>query len=262
MKDAMIELLARLVPLVQLEKDTTDTESSVVCVPNSHGLHSLEQYQPAPNRIKAKPALASCESFCEYVNRFKNEETTVYLDMHKGMFRAALDHYGTEPSWVDHTASFEPLTSLQWQAWTRIHKQAHPQVNFAEFIEENLDDIVEPPANEVLKAALQFQSKENVTLDTAQNLDSGAVKFNFVKDSISSTVTFPHRIKVLIPVFENEPPKELEARIRYRVSTEGALSFTFSFVRNPQMVHRKALEDIADNINKNVADAKIYQGVR
>ena len=262
-KAAMDALLGRLTPVVTKVEPDAQIKSDLIVTPNTHSLESLESYQDSPNRIKRSPQLQSCESFCEYVNRFKNDTSSIYLDVPSATFTAVIDHHNPEhPSWASHTASYSPGMSLEWQAWREIHGQSLPQLSFAEFIEEHLRDITEPDANSVLKSALEFQDAKNLTMASSQNLDNGDIQFHFVKDNAAKDVTFPHRIKIAIPVFDNEPLTTIEARIRYRVSNEGVLSFKLSFVTNPQLIRRDELEKIVKNIKKNTADIHQYAGVK
>lgn len=224
-------------------------------------LESLELYQSAPNRIRQTPKLLSCQSFLEYVTEFKEEGTSIYLDTENASFVAILDHpTAGKPSWCSHRASYKPKLSLQWRAWTEINRAKMTQIELAHFIEERFDDFIKPEANVMLKSALDFQATEKLALGSSANLDNGGVKFTFTKDNVSKTVTFPHRIKIAVPVFENEEPTELEARVRYRTTAEGVLSFTISLVLDPRMILRRATSDIAEEIREFLGTCNLYEG--
>ncbi len=128
------------------------------------------------------------------------------------------------------------------------------------FIEENLDAITTPEPNTMLKAALDFQSNENLTLKSATNLNDGSSRFTFTKDNASQTVEFPHRIKLTIPLHSNEEARELEGRIRYRTNSDGVLVFTFSFVQNPETIQRDAMLRLAETIRAETKDIYQYEG--
>lgn len=238
-----------------------DSASELVALSVNTKIESLEQYQEKPNRIKRQVKMLSCDSFTNYINRFKNAETSVYLDVDQGKFGAMLDHYGTDsPSWCDHAVGFEPKLSLEWAAWCNINDQKLSQLDLAHFIEGNLNDIVKPEPNVMLKAALKFQSNENLAFSSAMNLDDGSVKFNFTKDNVSKSLTFPHRIMIRIPVHENQDQLELELRVRYKTSTEGVLSFKMSLVESPRKIERDALLTLAEIISSNTEDLRQYEG--
>jgi uncharacterized protein YfdQ (DUF2303 family) len=243
------------------EIDAPNAESQLIALPRESQIASLENYQAQPNRIQQKVTLLSCTSFCAYVNRFKGEGSTVYLNAADGKFEAVLDHHEPgAPSWASHRAGFKPKQSIEWQAWAQMHRQKVTQLELAEFVEEHLDTFNDPSPNVMLKAALDFQSNESLTLASSQNLDDGSTRFNFAKDNVNKSVTFPHRITIGIPLFENEQPQELEARIRYRTTGEGVLTFTVAFIQDPRTIVRNAMLDIAKNIMEGTVDIFHYEG--
>lgn len=237
------------------------SESELLTIPSNRTLVSLEKHQEAPNRIRQSAKLFSAKSFCDYVNRFKQDSSTVYLDVDSGRFSAVIDHHepGT-PSWCSHKAIFRPKLSMEWSAWTRIHKKPLTQIDLAQFIEEMLDSIVEPEPNVMLKSALDFQSNEKLALGSTTNLDDGSTRFNFTKDNVSKSVTFPHRIKISIPLHENEPRQTLEGRVRYRTDGDGQLTFKFSFVKDPETIQRNALLTLGETIREGVNGLDQYEG--
>lgn len=238
-----------------------DAVSDLISLPNSSNIESLEQFQAAPNRIKQKANLFSCASFCEYVNRFKADSTSIYLNVDGGSFSAVIDHHDNDaPAWGSHRASFSPKLSQEWRAWNGIHKKQLSQLELAHFIEENLDGISEPAPNEMLKAALDFESNESLALGSATNLDDGSTRFTFQKENVTKNVTFPHRIKLFIPLHENEDRQTLDARIRYRTTGDGVLIFTFSFVKDPRAIERDALLLLADKIRTDTEGLHQYEG--
>jgi len=243
----------------QLEGEI-EVESTLLALPNDVQLESLERFQDHPNSIKQAANLHSVSSFCAYINRFGNPDTSIYLDVDHGSFAAVLDHHGQEPAWCKHRATLAPKLSLEWNAWKNIHRKSIGQVTLAHFIEERINDITEPEPGEVLGAALQFQANENLALGSSHNLDDGSVRFTFTKDNTSKTVDFPHRIKIIIPIHENETPNELEARIRYKIDGDGALVFVVSLVKDPSMVVRDELLRLAEEIRKDTEDKHVYEG--
>ena len=263
-KDALAYLQANLVGHRHLVTNDNIASSLVELAGNSK-IESLEQFQDAPNRIKQKAKLFSCESFCSYVNRFRDEATTVYLNVDAGRFAAVLDHHDSDagnqlPAWCDHRAIYEPKQSLEWGAWTGIHKRPMSQTELAMFIEEQLDSIAKPEPNEMLKAALDFQSNESLVLGSTTNLDDGSTRFSFTKDNVTKNVTFPHRVQIWIPLHENEARNLLDLRVRYRTNSDGVLTFIVSFVKDPNVIQRDALLALQRKIEELVSDVSQYEG--
>ncbi len=263
MKDALQALFARLAPSFE-EVQNTDPDqgpqSRCLIIPTDRHVQDMEAWQPAPNRIKANQTLGSVDSFVAYVERFANNFTTIYADVGKGEFKAKIDHYGKDkPTWGDHSAQFAPKPSLEWKAWLAIHKKPQGQLAFAEFIEDRLNDISEPAANKVLKAAIDFQQSESMTAVSVANLDNGNFKFHLERDNTVKDIQFPHRIHLTIPVFENEPSRTFECRIRYRLTNDGILTFTFAFVKEPAITLRDELRTIGENIKNSLPNVTLYE---
>ncbi len=241
--------------------ESVGSESALIARPCTVAIESMEQYQPRPSQIKQGVQLASMISFCEYIKRFGDEDTSIFLNADQAFFKAMLDYHGSgEASWCRHTASFSPKRSLEWESWTQLHKQPINQITLAHFIEERVSDILAPSPGEVLQAALEFQAVENLVLGSSHNLDDGSVRFVFTKDNASKTVDFPHRIQIRIPVFENEEPEELAVRIRYKVDGDGALVFVVSLVKDPAMIVRNRLVAMAASIRKQCEGKYVYEG--
>jgi len=250
------------------EIENAFSESTVVVLPEGAKLASLENYQVAPNRVTQHPQLVSSDSFVEYVNRFKQSEsevgeetTTIYMNIDAGAFLGVIDHHSkSNPAWCSHCVTFKPRVSLEWEAWKAVHGQKLSQLDLAHFIEANLADIIEPEANEMLASALKFEAVENMTLGSAQNLDDGSVKFNFTKENANATVTFPHRMTIVIPLHENEALISIDVRVRYKTTSDGVLTFTMSMVENPRKIERDALVRLANDIKAGTDGVPVYEG--
>lgn len=241
--------------------ESTDAESQLLALPPGASIASLENYQASPNRIHSSVTLKSCRSFNDYVNRFKSDSTSIYLDVDGGSFTAIIDHHDKDaPAWCSHRAKFAPKLSREWRTWKLVNGEKLSQLQLAHFIEENLDDIVTPEPNEMLAAALEFESNEKLAFGSAINLDDGSTKFTFQKDNAVKSVKFPHRITISIPLHENENCETLDARVRYRTNSDGVLVFTISLVRDPDKIVRYALNDIAEKIRAGTVDLHQYEG--
>lgn len=226
---------------------------------------SLEEFKAQPDSIKAKPKLQSAASFIAYTKKFIDADTSVYLDLASDTpaFTAILDHHGrNHPAWGRHAAVFAPEQSLEWIAWKALHGMgAFNQRQLIAFIEDHFTDIVDPGCALVLAAVQRFELVEKHTYDSQQNLDNGSVALTFVKAAQPMTVQFPHRLTILVPVFENEAPMKHEVRLRFEAS-EGGLKFKAQFVQDPERTQRNALRAISDKIRTELSSATIYEGTR
>ena len=255
MEKEALDLIAQLASRGTINID----DATLALIPSNMELKDLEPFSERPREIRQTAVMQDVNSLVAYTERFAGEESSLYLNMGQGVFTVWLDHPGNgDPRWRKHKATYTPQRSLEWTAWHEMNRKRLGQVELAEFLEERIGDIVVPEPNLVLQAALEFEEAVNFVVGSTHNLDNGNVQFQFTKDNAAGRkVEFPHRLALSIPVHENEPSRTVEIRLRYRVSSEGGLSFVLSFVEKPEAILKDALEelslDIARRLEKTVA---------
>jgi uncharacterized protein YfdQ (DUF2303 family) len=241
-------------------------------------IDSLERFQERPNRIQAEVRLTSVASFCEFVNRFGNAATSIYLDVYGSerpdhgrdrgnlpvppRFVGVIDHPDKDkPAWGGFSAVYEPRLSMEWKAWRDLHGAgAVDQVRLVEFLEDHANDILEPTPASVLTAASQFEAVETHRYTSHRNLDNGNVQITYNKGTDTATVTFPHRLTLSIPVVEGGDPRRIDCRLRYRTA-EGAIRFLVQLAEDPDRVERDTYRVEAEAVRKLCAGLKLYEGV-
>jgi uncharacterized protein YfdQ (DUF2303 family) len=235
-------------------------------------IESLERFQSQPNRIEAEVQLNSVASFCEYVNRFANPASSIYLDVYGDInqrgkivapsFVGVIDHPDKDtPAWGGFSAVYEPRLSMEWKAWRDLHGAgAVDQVRLVEFLEDHANDILEPTPASVLTAASQFEAVETHRYTSHRNLDNGNVQITYNKGTDTATVTFPHRLTLSIPVVEGGGPRRIDCRLRYRTA-EGAIRFLVQLAEDPDRLERDTYRAEAEAVRKLCAGLKLYEGV-
>lgn len=237
--------------------------SKVVAAHREVSLRSLEEFQERPNRIKHSAMLASSKAFCDYVLRFKEPDTSIYLDLvsEEPGFTAVLDHHGFEkPNWQRHVAVFTPRFSLEWQAWKELHEAGGiTQETLVQFFEDHVDDCFDPAPSAILTRLKTFEAVEKHTYQSAMSLENGNIKLTYVKDGGQRSVEFPHKLRLALPVLENEKAVPLDAKLRYRTA-EGSIRFFFQFTHDPRRVERDQLRALASAIQTTCAGVACYEG--
>jgi len=219
--------------------------------------YDLEMYADKPRRTKARISLTDDDSFIGYVKRhgsLANSTIWCEADYNAGdvAFTAILNDHGetdNEPGWRDHTATFKPPYSEEWNRWFGKNSKPFPQVEFATFIEDNLRDIAggEGFANggQMLEMALEFEATQDYRFKSAVRLQNGGVQMTLVQDDDQQTLTRMEvfdRFKIGIPVFWNGEAYGMEARLRYR-HRDSKVFFWYELVRPD-----KVLEDAAKSL--------------
>jgi uncharacterized protein YfdQ (DUF2303 family) len=127
------------------------------------------------------------------------------------------------------------------------------QLEFAELIEDNLPDIINPDGSTMLSVALNFEASKEGNFVSAARLQDGSTNFVWKEDvnATGNKVAMPAQITLEIPVFENGQPSPVEARIKYRIK-DGNLTTWYELVR-PHKVLEGAFRAIWSQIEEQTA---------
>lgn len=240
-----------------------DAESAapLAVVQEGYDVRSLEEFLPAPSRIRQVVNLTSPAAFVAYTKRFGGPDAVVFVG--EQSFVSKLDYHGEmgSPSWCTHTANYAPKQSHQWQAWLGSNKQAKNQLEFALFLESRLNDIVSPAPATVLTAVLNFREAADCTVASSQRLETGEVNFQFVKENRVQATRFPHELTLCLPIFDHHPAIEIGVYVRYRVQNDGVLRIWYQFKQDPIDIVRQHFESVSAQIGEQLAGLPFFEGV-
>lgn len=191
---------------------------------------SLEAGLSAPLRKRGTIQVFDPASFNAILNANQGGDITIYInrDVAAPSITALLNGNGeTGPGWGDFRAEIVFRPTPQWTKWKGIDGKMMPQVQFAEFIEDNLEDVVDPTGATMLEIATYLQTTRTVNFKSGMRLSSGLVQFVNEESQDtkvgSGSIAVPETIVLgLAPVF-GLPPFRIPARFRYRLS-EGKLT--------------------------------------
>lgn len=225
-------------------------------LPEGYRVEDLEGMLPAPTRKRKSTKLQDADGFIFVVNEQKVEGAThlYYLQRPAPSFLAVFnDHSKNAPGWRDHTASYAPPLSSEWQAWLGQNGKRMSQYDFAVFIEEHVADVVSPTGAEMLTMARHFEAKRNVNFSSAIRVDNGAVQLTY-DEKVTATgggqrgaLVIPEAFSLAVPVFENGSAYPLMARLRYRIADGGALAIWYDLIQ-PEKVMEAAVAKLRDVI--------------
>ena len=220
-------------------------------VPKDYEVKDLETFLPRPLRIKQDVTIQDAESFINYAKEFMTGATLIFFDVQQETFVAAFEYHEiSKPSWNEHTASFKPRRSVEFETWLATNRKQMTQVDFARFLEENLPDIVEPPAAELLQVALTFEAKKSVEFSSGVRLANGQIQFQYDEvvrgTAQKGTIEIPEKFVLGIPIHVNGPAYRIDVRLRWRLQ-EGKVVFWYELVR-PHRLIEHALKEISQKI--------------
>lgn len=255
----MSNLIETLINAFNAKKVEQNDEFAVV--PGGYYVEDLQQFKDAPRRIKERIELRSAQSFCDYVARFAAKGASVFCDLKGQSFTAVLDYHADQdnPAWAGHKATYTCPIDSRWKVWTSRNGKQMNQVEFAQFIEDNLPDIVEPNGADMLTVSRTLQAKKKVEFKSDQNLSNGDIQFTYNETTNGSAgnIEIPQEFTLGIPVYEGGAKYSVTARLRYRIS-EGKLAMWYDLVR-PERMEEDAFKETASGIKQECAGvAAIY----
>lgn len=253
--ESILSDAARLLPAPQIlhaiEADH-DKTFLAIAVPKGMTLEQIDltKHLPAPQRINAAAIAHDMPSLVEYLKRHAKDGTVVWVKLdpvtYSLTFKAQIDeHVHDAPSWRQHSCTYTPRLSVEWERWKAANAQPMEQAIFATFIEDNLQDIASkegrPSGTDMLKMALEFEARQDMQLKSHIRLQSGSVRLEFVASDDDATIQRMEmfdRFALGIPVFAGGERWAIEARLKYRVRERKAV-FWFELIR-PDLVHEAA----------------------
>jgi len=257
--DALINHGKRIVQTFEVD--------GVTCLvyPDDMEVREFRDFLPGPPRIERAVRVFTLESFYQYVNRFSNEESTIFVDKDKGEFIAIIDYHERQsvPRHCTHRVNLTARPTLEWRDWKEIDNKYVTQIAMALFIEDNAADIIEPDGATMLEIATTLSAKTGIDFKRGVRLDNGQVQIKYnetIDGSAGATgeLTIPTVVKIAITPFEGAPPYEVTAKFRYRIK-EGNLTLCFK-LHNPHKIWDAAIKDSVEELREKLNQGHIVSG--
>jgi uncharacterized protein YfdQ (DUF2303 family) len=201
-----------------------------VSIPPGHKIVPDELFT-LPDYPRGHVQAESVDALLDYIGLHLTDQTVVLASLNAMNIATIFDWHDNEVNgWGEHSATFPLQFTREWQDWTRISGQPLTQQKFAEFIEEHLEDIVEPKAADVLTVATSLSGMRKVSFTNAVRLQNGDTSLCWEETTdakAAGDVRVPSGLKLRIPVFkgaEESTTFEVSGLFRYRIH-EGKLSF-------------------------------------
>lgn len=223
-----------------------------------------EKLAPHPRRKTGTVHVQDALSFIGYLGKHGLPQSEVFADVARmalvGVINAheesTLDEaLENKAGHGDHRVQFELIYTDAWKAWTERDKKPMNQQQFAEFIEDHANDVIDPDAATMLEIAQSLIATTGVDFKSAHRLSDGQVKFQYeettqARAGHSGDIEIPGSFAIAISPFEGCPPVELVARFRYRTGSGGLT--LFYALRNPGDVAREAFEAYVDTVAESI----------
>jgi uncharacterized protein YfdQ (DUF2303 family) len=227
----------------------------------------VNEQLPAPYSLKQSVTLVTEGSFIDYFNRFATDSSTIFVNDERAEFIAVLDYHNSpiQPAWKRHIASYKCPKTKEWNAWIESNNKKMNQEDFALFVEDNINEIIEPNGADMLQIASSLKASNHVDFKSAVRLDNGEVQFNYTETingqaGVNGQMQIPEKIKLAIAPFLKGAPYEIEARFRYRIQ-QGGLSMWYTLIR-PHIFSEHAFNDVVEKIKSNITKGHLVHGMQ
>lgn len=245
------ETIERLQKLFGAALDVTDIDGTKhIIVPAGWNYTDLTEQvrmaQDAPHRAKGNVLLGDMPSFVLFCKQQRGgglwPSARVYASVkHRSLSCVFNDHGPSRPGWRDFSASYTVALSREFSKWIGQNGKPLDQAAFAEFVEENHADIVEPSGDMLMRIAMTLQAKTDVEFRSSKRLDNGQVQLTYVETidarAGDGSLEIPREFAIGVRLFENGEGYKVKARLKYRLHSS-TVKFWFELDR-PE----KAIED-------------------
>ncbi|HGM6858975.1 TPA: YfdQ family protein [Serratia rubidaea] len=264
----MQENIVREIQELAIAAHTPETDIPSAVVPGSHSVTSLEHLQLQPSMIRQNVSLLSASSLIAYVKKFSDERTAIFADKSATRIEAVLDYHSasTSPAWGEHRAVYDCPYSDEWKEWSARDKRAMNQTDFAEFLENHIQDIAPvsdgykgPSGSELLDMVLEFQETRKAEFKSVRRLQDGTFQLTYSDEkSGNGNTSIPEKISLAIAPFHNGAPYQVEARIRYRLK-DGVLALWYELIE-PKKIVEHAFTEIVIDLETQLENIPVYEG--
>jgi uncharacterized protein YfdQ (DUF2303 family) len=251
----------------------------------------IDEYRTQPERREGTAVLTTLDSLIAHTNRFKDADSAVFVrdDPDSPAISTVFDYHrqgaDADPRFCKHKAAYAFPLSDEWKAWAKAEGQALGMVEFAEFLEDRIVDVMPiplfltdneaKPENQSDKDLLDLitkisgkpcgpdklselsrQAKINEGSKAEQSYDpqSGRVNVRFKtehNDENGKPVQIPDMFLIAIPIFKNGPAYRILVRLRYRLK---AGSIVWAFKRHrPELAQEHAINEACTRVANETA---------
>jgi uncharacterized protein YfdQ (DUF2303 family) len=218
---------------------------------------AFDTYRSNPLRRAGTAELTSLDSLIALAQRFSDDDSAIFAndDRKAPALTVVLDYHrigaDSDPRFGKHRAHFAFPLSDEWKAWTGNNANPFKMVEFAEFLEDRVIDVlyIIPEEDELSDDLKKFinagggdaliatpqklvelsrglQVHESSAVREVRHLSSGEAQISFTSehtDANGEPLRIPSLFLIGIPVFRNGPIYRIAARLRYRKTPAGVV---------------------------------------
>lgn len=206
--------------------------------PSDFSLTEIPDPYALPPRIFAEPVVDDAQSLITYANRFSSPGSMLIADIDGLRVMACLDYHASNqdadpltPGPRKHTATLKLRESEEFRRWNQMQGDLHDQMAFAEFLDENANDITDPEPAVMIEIARDLEATQGVAFKSSTRLQTGERSITYETEThTKGEMKVPTQFTLQIPLFAGEEPVDITASFRFRPSP-GGLKLGFAWRR-------------------------------
>lgn len=231
-------------------------------------LAESRQSQPGPINPVGTLTLLTPESFAKAITDNADVRSKVFADSEGGAITCVFDFLqaggqlfnspnvaSPATGWGQFRAEIKFAESRKLKEWRQCLEWKN-QADFANFLEDHLEDVLDPTGQDLLSIATDLEASSTGSFKGKVNLQNGSTKLCY-QDDVETTVEVPRLLTLGIPLFEHGSKYRLGARLRFVISG-GSVKFKLLFT-NLQDAKDQEFERIVQEIEEK-AKVSIYRG--
>lgn len=213
-------------------------------------------------------------SFKAYWDRHADDDSEVFADVTSATVTGVLDaHHKVDSDWEPdgqarwqrHRVMLRLEPTLPWQIWAAPERDRHliPQLDFADFIEDNRrdlaaqgdypDDIPYVSAADFIEIAQHLHVSKKADIQAGQRLRDGTTTFAYQETAVTrggakGQFTLPGQFCLAIRPYVDALPLVMTARFRWREQSAGHYVLGY-FLDAPERVRQDAVLEIVSLVS-------------
>lgn len=211
-----------------------------------------------PARHTGTQNVADVNSFIAMVEREQIPSTTIIKAFLDDQAFCAVINYAEDGKIAGHSdrnIRLELKHTPEFTRWSDMDRVRVSQKALAEFLEENMDDILEPTASEVIEMISNLKVKSKAQYHSVVDVNTGNQSVVFSEsikgETVNGSLEFFSKFSIGVAPFRGSKRHEMQCRLRFSVVNERMEVF-FSIINRTQAME-KAFET-ESNLIKDVAD--------
>lgn len=202
-----------------------------VILPEGFSVKDIPDPYALPPVIAQQITVDDRASATAYINRFSDARSVIIADYDALQIRAQLDYHqpneggaalAAQPG--KHTATLHLRASEEFKRWDAAEGEMMLQAAFAAFLEENAVDVIDPAPAVMIEISRDLEAVQDVTFSSRTRLESGDRAFTYETETkVKGELKVPKEFLLSIPLFVGEPPVEIRAALRFKVTAQGLL---------------------------------------